>query len=146
MKTILLFFIIFVFVLTFAIWCCKRYGVVDMLKNKMESFEMESKFANLEDAMKKGDVVFLKLYADWCGHCQAMKEDWEKLEKIEEINGRKVHIMSIEEKSPCFKKYQEKFGAIEGFPTIVLMKEGAPHIYNGERTFGEMNVYLHRMV
>jgi len=35
----------------------------------------------LESAIKKGDVLVVKFYFQWCGHCQRIKQPFEKLAK-----------------------------------------------------------------
>jgi len=44
------------------------------------------------DEKTKGKTVFLKCYAPWCGHCQAMADDWAKLEK--DFEGHKVALVA----------------------------------------------------
>tara|TARA_B100000886_G_scaffold316909_1_gene255834 strand:- start:1088 stop:1414 length:327 start_codon:yes stop_codon:yes gene_type:complete len=67
-------------------------------------------------------------YADWCGHCNTFKPEWEKLKEILPKN-------NIE-----FAEYEDSKNAdvinsnnIEGFPTIKIETNEGTFDYNGRR-------------
>ena len=71
-------------------------------------------------------------YADWCGHCQKVKPEWEKAAKDEKGKGNmiKINCGDKEGKSAdLMSKYK-----VEGFPTIIVFDDGEPTEYNGGRT------------
>lgn len=67
----------------------------------------------LETKMKKGDWV-VNYHADYCGHCQRMKPEWERFVNKMKKN-RNINIADIESKMIPQMKEQPK---IMGFPTI----------------------------
>lgn len=79
------------------------------------------------DAGKKTIVLY---YLPGCGHCHRMMPEWNKFAKKHKghprITARKINC----EKNP--KKAQEH--GIEGYPTILLFKDGKKHVFSGERT------------
>jgi len=97
-----------------------------------------------------GVVTIGLIYANWCGHCQALKPEWKKM---------KYNIM----KTPMFKRGVYKFMEIEdadkskdskinamnlrlqgeklaanGYPTIFKIHGGKLNYFEGERTASEM--------
>jgi len=76
--------------------------------------------SNLSNLLKDGDWMVL-YYAEWCGHCQSMKPEWEKvISKIKQSN-QKVNIADV--KSDFIQDLQHK-PRIEGFPTIKMYNNG----------------------
>ncbi len=72
-------------------------------------------------------------YADWCGHCQTLKPEWAILEQkiIEKKNqGHNIICVKKEEKEMT-KEEKEK---IEGYPTIMITKDGKTYTFKGSRT------------
>lgn len=80
-----------------------------------------------------GKSVFVKFYAPWCGHCQAIKEDWEKLEGDYE-SSETVGIISVDCTAKENKAICKKNG-VEGFPTIKHGDPAALEDYDGERDY-----------
>jgi len=84
----------------------------------------------LETKMKKGDWV-VNYHADYCGHCQQMKPEWEKfVTKMK--NNKNVNVADIESK---MIPHMESRPNIMGYPTIKYYhnnKDIAEH--NGERS------------
>ena len=99
---------------------------------------------------KKPVLIIGLIYANWCGHCQALKPEWKKM---------KGDI----KRSPMYKSGQCKFAEIEnsdptkqrkmaivnkqikggnvsanGFPTIYKVKNGNIEYYQGGRSSQEM--------
>ena len=84
----------------------------------------------LETKMKEGDWI-INYHADYCGHCQSMKPEWEKfISKMK--NNNNINIADIESKMIPQMKEQP---SIAGYPTVKYYhnnKDVADH--NGERT------------
>jgi len=72
-------------------------------------------------------------YADWCGHCQRFKPEWEVLKtKLDDLG------ISHAEYEDSRNKDQISEAKIQAFPTI-RVKTGTDEIeYNGPRTAGEI--------
>ena len=85
-------------------------------------------------------------WAKWCPHCTAMKPEWEKLTKKydnKKINGTRCHIVSAEESDAHTADYKRMFPKkIRGFPTIVLLKKGTWHEYDGPRNFNGLEAFI----
>lgn len=99
------------------------------------------------DSLKSSDVLLLKIYAEWCIHCQNMKTEWEKLAETTKPN---TIIKELEESKDSNEissvlrklKYKDSFG----FPTIIFVcKKGKGFVYKryeGERTSIEFNKFI----
>ena len=75
---------------------------------------------NLSNLLKDGDWMVL-YYAEWCGHCQTMKPEWNKVVKKLKKNNNNVNIAEIE--SNHIDKLVNK-PTIQGFPTIKMYNNG----------------------
>lgn len=75
-------------------------------------------------------------HANWCGHCQAMKSEWEKTKQG--LAGGNIATLDLEDsKNPGLAKNND----VKGFPTIRLYKSGFPGQYKeyvGERTSNKL--------
>jgi thiol-disulfide isomerase/thioredoxin len=69
----------------------------------------------LEALLKKNPIVLILIHADWCGHCQTFKPQWEEYKKM---SGRKVPMASVNEK--VLAKTALKNAKIDGFPSTVV--------------------------
>lgn len=94
---------------------------------KLDGFKLREKFENLEnfeDSAKPNMVLF---YAPWCPHCKSMMGDWRKLRNRV---GPKMDIVDVncDEKPEMAEKYN-----VNGFPTIILFKNGKKIHFEGPR-------------
>jgi protein disulfide-isomerase-like protein len=78
-------------------------------------------------------------YAGWCGHCKKLEPMWDEVSK--EVNSNKkdsmlkINVGGNEPGSsgPEYQKISEKYN-IQGFPTIIIFKNGSPQSeYEGSR-------------
>ena len=78
---------------------------------------------NLSNLLKDGDWMVL-YYAEWCGHCNAMKPEWEKfITKMKDPNVNSTNIKIADVKSDFIADIQQK-PEIPGFPTIKMYSNG----------------------
>jgi thiol-disulfide isomerase/thioredoxin len=70
--------------------------------------------AKLNNAINKGDDVFLFINADWCGHCKTVKPEWAKLYKTK--YGPSVVIANVN--SELYKGITNFGPDVEGFPDL----------------------------
>jgi thioredoxin-like negative regulator of GroEL len=88
--------------------------------------------------------IVLLLHASWCGHCQHLMPEWERMENeihspTDPLHG-KVEIVKIESeemdtKLPKYKAMTHKKNIpMEGYPTIALIHGGNVVTYGGERS------------
>eukprot|EP00586_Coscinodiscus_wailesii_P002539 CAMPEP_0172485232 /NCGR_PEP_ID=MMETSP1066-20121228/13171_1 /TAXON_ID=671091 /ORGANISM="Coscinodiscus wailesii, Strain CCMP2513" /LENGTH=233 /DNA_ID=CAMNT_0013250341 /DNA_START=52 /DNA_END=753 /DNA_ORIENTATION=- len=81
----------------------------------------------------KGKTVFIKYFAPWCGHCQAMAEDWEKLAG-EWVDNPVGLIGEVD----CDNEVNDELCAaagVQGFPTIKYGDPSALEDYSGPREY-----------
>jgi thiol-disulfide isomerase/thioredoxin len=80
------------------------------------------------------EPTFTMYYADWCGHCQKAKPDFQDLmaKSPLEIGGRKCVIQMV---SPETEPEKAKGKPVRGFPTFLLESpDGKIMEYKGPRT------------
>ena len=74
---------------------------------------------NLSNLLKDGDWMVL-YYADWCGHCQSMKPEWQKVvNKMKNKNIVNVAEVESNHINSLINKPQ-----VNGFPTIKMYNSG----------------------
>lgn len=81
------------------------------------------------------------VHANWCGHCQHLMPEWNKMEhniKNDQKLNKKCDIVKIESEniSNELPKYENMINEkipIEGYPTIFLIKNRHIEKYGGER-------------
>lgn len=83
---------------------------------------------------------FIKFYAPWCHHCQAMAPNWVQLSK--EMEG-KLNIGEVDcEAEPRLCKDAK----IRGFPTLVFFQGGERVDYDGLRGLGDLVSYANSAI
>jgi thiol-disulfide isomerase/thioredoxin len=85
----------------------------------------------------------LLLHADWCGHCQHLMPEWDKMEKEIKTPGHplygkcnivKIESSNIDNELPKYKKMtHQKDIPVAGYPTIAMISGGNLNLYGGER-------------
>ena len=74
--------------------------------------------------------AFVWFYANYCGHCHSMHDDWKKLEETRDIDKR-VNLLRIESEQ---KSLLSNDPEIYGYPTLRLYKMNGKFVdYNGPR-------------
>jgi len=77
----------------------------------------------LSDLLKDGDWMVL-YYAEWCGHCNTMKPEWEKfITKMKDPNVNSTNVKIADVKSDFISALKQK-PEIPGFPTIKMYSNG----------------------
>ena len=91
-------------------------------------------------SQKAPKIIVGKIYATWCGHCQALKPEWKKMRKIVKGKpaGKRIQIVEISEEQmgPKLAKLNETHGVqIEssGYPTVFKLVNGKVKYYEGSR-------------
>ena len=79
---------------------------------------------------KNNQIIFM--YADWCGHCQQFKPEWEAFEGWCKNNG--VTCNAINGGDESNSQLVQKYG-IEGFPTVLKCDKNGNKVseYLGDR-------------
>jgi thiol-disulfide isomerase/thioredoxin len=88
----------------------------------------------------KGKMVFIKLFAPWCGHCRAMADDWTKLE--EDWKDHDVALVGdVDCTSEGGKPICDEYFQVEGFPTLVYGDPLAAEVYDGPRDYASLSAH-----
>lgn len=105
----------------------------------------------LEDLVSQKNTVLLN-HANWCGHCQIFKPEWNE---FRQNIGKKVNLVQIEndalsalqKNKTLYKKVVPKDGVVY-FPMIIIFlkknskKTSEKKIYDGNRTAFDLKSYI----
>lgn len=105
----------------------------------------EGKLYILNDRIFRGHVSrgdhFVMMYAPWCGHCQRLKPDWEKLAKKPGVEGVSVSKVDCTASTTTCGEYN-----VQGYPTLLYFRNGKKiDQYDGAKTLDGMKAYLKTM-
>ena len=84
--------------------------------------------------LKDKKCAAVLFYADWCPHCKAIKDEWEKLGSLAAFF--EVYAFNCARHARHTEKIREDMpGLIKSYPTIIFYTKGEPReAYVGERT------------
>ena len=97
--------------------------------------EMTSPVNSKYDSVDADGNVLI-FYANWCGHCNKAKSEFQKA--VEKGDGK---IIMIDADEPGAKELKEKY-SIKGFPSIIKVSNGNYVKYQGERTADDILSFL----
>ena len=76
-------------------------------------------------------------YAPWCPHCKSLMPTWDQLKS--ESSGSNVSVEKVDcEANPEAAEEQ----GVNGFPTIVLFKNGEATTYEGDRSLDDLKKFI----
>lgn len=90
------------------------------------------------DAETQGKTILVKFFAPWCGHCKAMKPDWDKLmEEFKDSRTGGVYDVDCtgESKSLCEEH------DVKSYPTLKWGDPSELKVYEAGRSFGELKKF-----
>lgn len=85
------------------------------------------------------DLWFIKFYAPWCHHCQALAPNWQNLAR--QMRG---HLNIGEVDCDVHKKVCKQAG-VKGYPTMILFKGSERIEYDGLRGIGDLLGYAEQV-
>ena len=107
--------------------------IIKYQKYKNKYLALKNKIKNMKGGDSKKTVILYK--ADWCGHCNAFKNTWDKLQK--EV--KNVNFVTVD----ADKNKDEITAAnVDGFPTIRMTINNVIHEFNQERTFENVKDFI----
>ncbi|KAF2489284.1 putative disulfide isomerase [Lophium mytilinum] len=86
------------------------------------------------------DPWFVKFYAPWCHHCQAMAPNWAQMSR--EMQGR----LNIGEVNCDVEKRLCKDAKVKGYPTLFFFRGGERVEYSGLRGIGDLLDFVNKAV
>lgn len=78
------------------------------------------------------DPWFVKFYAPWCHHCQAMAPNWAQMAR--EMQGK----LNVGQVNCDAEKHLCKDARVNGYPTLLFFRGGERVEYNGLRGIGDL--------
>jgi len=103
--------------------------------------ETEQAIPAFATELNKGAPVFVLFHMDGCGHCIAMRPEWQKLRTVGQSLGAPVVIAEVNQKllTPLSNKLsnskiKNNIANISGFPSIKYIKGDTIVDYDGDRT------------
>ena len=101
-----------------------------------------SNHPNKKTNKNKNKVIVCLVHANWCGHCQHLMPEWNKMEQNiksdPKINSKceivKIESENIQNELPKYERLINDKIQVEGYPSIFLIKNNKIEKYNGERT------------
>ena len=98
------------------------------IMNRLSNSNMEVS-EEVSESFQNGSPKIVLYYVPWCPHCKNMMPEWNKLEQS--MNGSQTNVNKVN----CEENPEEaKKNNVDGFPTIILFKDGKSIPYEGDRS------------
>lgn len=114
------------------------YYLYSCMNPVYENFEEEvdENMDNIE-TFENNPAIMRMFHVNWCGYCKAAKPhfiEFQKQANGSTINGRKVIVEAVDFEDSSNEELIKEFqNEVEGYPTIILTKDGENHHYKGDR-------------
>lgn len=109
----------------------------------LSSKQIDSPPLVIQPPKPEGPVVYGRIYAEWCGACQALKPTWEKVTMV--VGDKSVDFsaedIELEERNAEFiKTYNIPLPTVNGYPTIFKLraKGGTIELFEDERSVDKL--------
>ena len=104
--------------------------------------QKKNKYLNqLNEAINKGNDIFLFTSADWCGHCKVMKPEWFKLKQ----NNYGLNVVIANINSEIYKSIHNFGPDVNGFPDLryINKQKGiVENFENNDRTYEAFDKWI----
>lgn len=100
---------------------------------------------NFRDVLAERKVLFVKMFAPWCGHCKALAPTWEEMANEVNKPGADYFVAECDCVGAC--KSTCNANGVRGFPTIKMFTaEGGVYDFDGGRSKPELMVWADAML
>ena len=111
---------------------------------------------NVANLGKPNVLLIGKIYANWCGHCEHLKPEWNKMKasirnKLKTVNNIAVRFVEIEQNEEqqkvgkinrvYLKNSEQKLSVQRGYPTLFKIHGGQVEYFQGGRSAEEMEQF-----
>ncbi|KAF6771136.1 hypothetical protein AHF37_09904 [Paragonimus kellicotti] len=96
---------------------------------------------NLESACNNYKFCLVEFYAPWCGHCKALKPEYEKAAKILKTEAPDVLLAMVD--ATVETDLAQEHG-VSGYPTLKFLKNGEWVDYSGGRKADDIVTWVKR--
>ncbi|KAL8449339.1 hypothetical protein Emed_003220 [Eimeria media] len=98
--------------------------------------------ANFDETLKANELVLVKFYAPWCGHCKRMAPEYAKAAKTLKEKGSKIILGKVDATAETDLANTHD---VNEFPTVTLFRSQKPEPYTGGRTAEAILEWLEMM-
>ena len=113
------------------------YGAY-MLSNCWNKPTSNNPLAYNEQFIGNKKPEFIMFYVDWCGYCKQTKPVFKKFMDSNRRDNIDIKMLNAEQEGESLAKQYN----VEGYPTIILVRNGNHEVCNSERTPEAWNAWL----
>jgi len=126
---------VLILILLFILWKC--ISTIEGMTSSENVFQNSSVPDSTPSTFKRdlgSEPKLVWFYAEWCGHCKSMLNDWDKLAQ-EGTNGDKMIKINVGDQGNSAQESLAKEYDVSAYPTILIINGSNKTEFEGERTY-----------